>query len=413
MPATSFSVKFALLLVFVSSFLVNGTFQAPIDCTDGSNPLFIKTKYSQMTVRAGEALFCPIMPGSDVQDCSTWMNYRMLQIAELSNPALNDFCFDDVYIPPAAAPYIHILKAIDRTNLTCQGEKFEGQILAPGVSGDVLTTIFSYPDMPGVFIQLNYTVPNASLDVNMGTSEFMEGRDLIYSYRPNQIKQSMRIFGWPWVGRPTIEKSYLALHFDVHMGSDIDYEARSERTLEGAYAEIETRKVKLVQSLDTAGLLDGIPRFKRFNPIFYGPTYEAAPGHNTSIVTSGITSCYPSMNGSIGAPALFLQFDEFYYDPQFSVIFGQIEDEKATPQQKKSKTGVIVGVSIASVLVAALIVGVILAMIYVPSFRDWVRPFSKKRSYGPSPESDKISLRDPSSEPSSNSNGWVRGTTTN
>lgn len=183
MPATSFSVKFALLLVFVSSFLVNGTFQAPIDCTDGSNPLFIKTKYSQMTVRAGEALFCPIMPGSDVQDCSTWMNYRMLQIAELSNPALNDFCFDDVYIPPAAAPYIHILKAIDRTNLTCQGEKFEDQILAPGVSGDVLTTIFSYPDMPGVFIQLNYSVPNASLDVNMGTSEFMEGRDLIYSYR--------------------------------------------------------------------------------------------------------------------------------------------------------------------------------------------------------------------------------------
>ena len=172
----------ALMLVIMSAFQLSGVLSVPVDCTDGSTPLFLRTSTSQMNVRAAEAVFCPIMPGTDEQDCSTFMSYRLLRLDEMSNPLVNWYCMDTPDIPPDVAQFFTPLRTFRKNAFQCEGDIVD-QILAPGVSARVITTTFTHPSFPDMFLQLNYSVSNASIDFNYGTSDFMDGRDYIVSYR--------------------------------------------------------------------------------------------------------------------------------------------------------------------------------------------------------------------------------------
>lgn len=218
------------------------------------------------------------------------------------------------------------------------------------------------------------------------------------------MKQSFLIRGWNWVGNPITDQSYLGYFFDVYAGSDQDYYVVGNNSLDSGYLEVQAHNVTLRQSLDRIAMLDGVIRFKRYNT--YGGLKLWSPG-DPLMASGGMTSCYPSADG---LTAQAVQFQQLDYDPQFSVIFGQVDSPQApssSPSARKSKTAAIIGASVAAAIVGIAVVGVILAAIFIPSFRNWIRPFASRAE--PHTRIPSVSKERAQQESGNgNGSGWVK-----
>jgi len=168
-----------LALVFLALFsLVLGK-QA---CNDPSKPLIISSTVAQMKIASDNATFCAKNPETGIADCSSWIAYQLRTIEERSNPSpdMLGVCYDWPIISPGVA--VNTLKMVFVSDMDCQAEVID-EVLAPGVGARIISLNYTLASMPSLSIQLNYTVANASLDINLGSSSYSEGRNMIVSYR--------------------------------------------------------------------------------------------------------------------------------------------------------------------------------------------------------------------------------------
>jgi len=149
-------------------------------CDDPLNPLVIASTTAQMSIGKVNASFCAKNQTTGIADCSTWISYQLNTLQERSNPTMPAICWDYPLIQPG--DNVNVLSEVFMSDMTCQAEVVD-EILAPGVSKKTVVLWYSLSTMPNLTIHLNYSVANASFDLNLGSSNYSEGRDMIISYR--------------------------------------------------------------------------------------------------------------------------------------------------------------------------------------------------------------------------------------
>jgi hypothetical protein len=129
---------------------------------------------------------------------------------------------------------------------------------------------------------------------------------------------------------------------------------------------------RLFMEFEKAFMYDGIPVFQ-IDPNPLGDRIKVdLPITATFPVTSSIPSCAP------------FHFHHLIYDPSIGILFSSPVSDPSSPpvppsQIRNRKTVTIIGAVIGSLLVA-VIIAIILLAIFVPSVKNFFRPYSKSQS---------------------------------
>jgi hypothetical protein len=251
---------------------------------------------------------------------------------------------------------------------------------------------FTHPSYPDWYIVSSWYASSGTFEISPSTNNTYvhPSQNYTWKFDPSKIKFSYLVHGFPFVGDGSLETgSFVQFYWDWTISVVDTSVAFVDDTFEFR-AIMEHEGSTTLINFDKGFLFDGVA-YLQPDLTKLGPYLNFSKNTFTFPLKTGIPLCVPG------------HYTELIYDPAISSLFTPPVASEKGQDPKNSKTTIILGAVLGS-LAAVIVIGIIAAAIFVPSVREFFRPFSK-------PRDPTTTGRDTSSHTQTSTQGWARSTT--